>query len=98
MKRALSVLCLAIMAAAQDPSGTVSGRVLDPSGAGLPGAAVKLDTRNTTSDAEGRFLILSVTPGEYRLTVSAPGFASHTARIPVPQGASVIRNITLEVA
>ena len=98
MKRALPVFCLAIMAAAQDPPGTVSGRVLDPTGAAVSGAAVQLDTRNTTTDSEGRFVLLAVAAGAHALSINAPGFVPHQSPIAVRPGAAVARNVTLVIA
>src|SRR5579871_6948546 len=98
MKRALSVFCFAIMAAAQNPPGIVSGRVLDPAGAAVSGAAVNLDTRTTTTDSEGWFVILAVAAGEHGLTVNAPGFAPYQRPISVGTGAAVTRNVTLAIA
>lgn len=80
---------------------TLSGAVLDPSGAFIPGATVTLHAeaadRSATSDKMGHF-VLSAAPGRYVLVVSAEGFRTYTqqafnvgARIPALK-------ITLRVA
>jgi hypothetical protein len=58
----------------------VSGRISDSSGAVVPGAAIALVNRNTgvkmqsTSNAEGYYVLPPVPPGSYDLSASAPGF------------------------
>ena len=60
--------------------GSLAGRVLDPQGLGIPGAAVSATEVRTEalhavrSDGAGRFDITGLTPGEYRLSVAMPGF------------------------
>lgn len=59
---------------------TVSGTVLDSSGAAIPGAQVSLLLPNgsrllsVTSDANGDFSFTDVAPGSYVITVEASGF------------------------
>lgn len=61
-------------------SGSIAGAITDQSGAPTPGAIVKLTSvgesspMQAESDEEGRFVFLSVPPGEFRLTISAEGF------------------------
>jgi hypothetical protein len=58
----------------------LSGTVLDPIGAVIPGAKVKLinsdakETRETTTNDEGRFEINPVASGNYSLMIELPGF------------------------
>ncbi len=60
--------------------GELRGRVLDPSGAVVPGASIQVTTepsgpaRSATSDGEGRFHIEGLSPARYRVTVQANGF------------------------
>jgi Carboxypeptidase regulatory-like domain len=69
-------------AAAQATTGQISGRVTDPSGAVVPGAAVRITDENKgvtfagRSDATGNFTIVSLPPGIYSVNTSAPGFSS----------------------
>jgi hypothetical protein len=64
------------------PSGYISGTVLDQSGAVSAGAEVRLTDTGQTSNQEiksgsnGQFLFANVTPGSFRLIVAAPGFAT----------------------
>jgi Carboxypeptidase regulatory-like domain len=65
---------------AQQLSGSVAGTITDQSGAPILGAVVKLTSAGqdlltqAESDEDGRFVFLSVPPGEFRLTISAEGF------------------------
>jgi len=71
---------------AQSPStgAKLSGTVLDPNGAVVPGASVTLHSETTgieqsaTSDASGRYQFLLVPAGQYTLSVQAPGFGKLT--------------------
>ncbi|HEY0385360.1 MAG TPA: carboxypeptidase-like regulatory domain-containing protein, partial [Pyrinomonadaceae bacterium] len=61
---------------------TISGRILDQNGALVPGGSVTavLTTtgveRTVTADAQGRYRIIELEPGSYRLRVEAAGFAT----------------------
>ena len=72
----LSVLSLC----AQNPTGRITGRVTDPTGAVVPGATVKAINIGTNVEAsirttsEGNFALLNLNPGQYRLEVAMAGF------------------------
>src|SRR6516165_1756420 len=77
----LSILLLVgTLAMAQSSSGTISGRVLDPTGQAIPAASVTLvkedtgDTRTFNSDPTGEFVFTSIQPGAYTLTIKVTGF------------------------
>src|SRR5437762_13968140 len=64
--------------------GTISGTVLDPSGALIPGAKITVTeagtglSRTATSDEQGRYVIPSLRPATYALTGENPGFSKFT--------------------
>jgi hypothetical protein len=68
---------------AQLAGATLSGQVLDQSGAGVAGAIVVIknsatgDVRTATTDTQGLYSAQSLQPGIYSVTVSASGFATH---------------------
>ena len=68
-------------AAAQDPRGAIQGRVVDASGAAIPGATVDvLNTATgvvtpTTTNDQGSYRSAFLNPGTYRVTVSLTGFS-----------------------
>lgn len=76
----LSILIWAAICAAQDPRANMVGSVVDPSGASVPGAEVRVtrtdtgvEARGVTSEA-GKFNIRFLLPGTYRLIAMKPGF------------------------
>ena len=84
ISRLVTVLGLAFFltfqAQSQTTSGVINGRVVDPSGAIIPGASVKLVqqgtgvTINTKVLPNGDFVFAAVQPGTYDLHVISPGF------------------------
>jgi hypothetical protein len=85
---------------------TLSGSVLDPSGAAIPGATVVLTNEATkventaTSNSAGFFAFTALMPGSYTLTVSATGMATYkeTGIALNAQESRTVSNITLHVA
>ena len=67
----------------QSATGRLSGTVLDPSRAAIPGADVVVRSESTTAaviletNAAGSFLAASLFPGLYTVEVSAEGFRTH---------------------
>ncbi|MEB2361852.1 MAG: TonB-dependent receptor [Bryobacteraceae bacterium] len=80
--RAVVCLIAASLAPAQETRGSIIGRVVDASGAIIPGVtihAVNLATNvsiSGESNAEGNFEIPYLLPGEYRITAEQTGFKS----------------------
>src|SRR5438270_1214655 len=78
----IAVLSLSLIGFGQTTSATIMGRVLDPSKAAVVGAdvqATNVDTGSTYKGATngiGLFSIPGVAPGNYRLSVTKPGFRS----------------------
>ena len=75
-----AVLLLLPAAWAQDARGTVLGRVMDATGAMIPGAEVRIANEATgvvatarTNDA-GSFILPYLIPGTYQLTCEMQGF------------------------
>jgi len=69
-------------AVAQLYTGSVSGTVTDPSGAVISGANIALVDQEkgfsytAKTDASGRYLLRSIPPGKYRISVETPNFQS----------------------
>ncbi|HZS04254.1 MAG TPA: TonB-dependent receptor [Blastocatellia bacterium] len=88
-----------------NPTATLSGTVLDPAGAAIATATVVARnsetglTRTVTTDAQGAYRIISLSPGEYEIKVEAKGFSqSKPAGITVQIGQSVRLDFTLALA
>src|ERR1700757_4963374 len=68
---------------AEHQAGSISGKVVDQSGANIGGAVVKLMREGQSSglevpsDDDGLFAFSNVAPGPFQLTISSPGLASH---------------------
>ena len=80
------VVVLAALPVLAQSTATLAGTVSDPSGAVLPGANVVVHNSGTgadravTSDKAGQYVIPSLAPGEYTVTISATGFGSKTVK------------------
>ncbi|HYM74976.1 MAG TPA: TonB-dependent receptor [Candidatus Dormibacteraeota bacterium] len=75
-------LCTSIPLVGQDsPTGSIRGNVLDPAGARISQALVVVVNTataaryTTNSDAEGRFVLELLPPGDYSARVEAPGMS-----------------------
>jgi len=76
----LLLMCGIIEAGAQSNSATLTGTVVDPTGAVIPHATITITdeasgvTRNTSSDDRGVFSLVGLPVATYDIQVSAPGF------------------------
>src|ERR1035438_6705958 len=81
-KKMLVFLFLCPFVNAQDPIGTLEGRITDPSSALVSGAEVSAHnaqtglTRTVRSSREGSYHFSNLPVGEYTVTVNATGFAA----------------------
>src|SRR5216683_2174389 len=77
---AFMALVVTLPAAAQITRGSISGLVVDSTGAAVQAAAVTITETNTNvstttkSESDGLFLFAGVLPGSYTLKVEAGGF------------------------
>jgi hypothetical protein len=89
---------------AQSGSGSVSGTVLDPSGAVVPNATVEIHNpvshfdRSTTADSFGKFNFPNVPFNPYHLSVTGAGFAPYAQDIDVRSGVPLNISVSLKVA
>ncbi|MEO8436213.1 MAG: carboxypeptidase-like regulatory domain-containing protein [Pyrinomonadaceae bacterium] len=76
----LLLLTLFVAANAQEFRGSITGKVMDPNGAVLPGATVTLKNIATNleatalTNADGSYNFALLSPGKYAMTVTAQGF------------------------
>jgi outer membrane receptor protein involved in Fe transport len=91
--------------AQQSATATLSGIITDPQGALVAGAQVTATQkatgarRETTSNAEGLYVLTNLPPGEYEVTIQATGFANKVFQSPIvlQVGQSVTLDAALEV-
>ena len=102
--RLAALLLVASSANAQTSRGTVTGTVLDPTGAVIAGASVTLTgvetgvRLSTNSNDAGIYRFDAVDPGTYDLTVSLPGFRTYlSTRIGVEANRATTIDPTLQV-
>jgi hypothetical protein len=86
--RVLAIVCLLEAAiGAQSHRGAIRGRVADPSGAMVVGAAVTAvneatnETRTASTGEAGAFAIAELAPGTWRVEITAPGHKTHVHRL-----------------
>ena len=98
------LLSLSAIAFAQAGRGAISGLIIDPSGAIIPGARITALNQATgvrvaaQSSAAGLYSFVSLSPGQYEVSVTASGFATAVHKniaVTVDQVSSV--NIVLSV-
>src|SRR5947207_7217322 len=78
---------------AQETTGQITGRIVDSQGLAVPGAAVTATgpqgIKSSTTDAEGRFTIPFLTPGDYSVRAQLQGFkAAEQKAVTVRVGAT----------
>lgn len=82
----LVFLCLVADVRAQTVTGSIGGRILDPSGAAVVGAQVEATNRDTqlqrtaVSSESGTYTVPQLPPGVYDVSVTKPGFANEVHR------------------
>ena len=89
---------------AQQETGQISGKVVDPNGAAVAKAAVTVKSvgtsaqRDTTTDDSGNYILTNLQPGLYDVTVKSSGFADRTQQAQVTVGGKLSLDITLSLA
>lgn len=105
------LVCLAVvscysaaMSQAQSNAADLQGVVRDPKGAVVPGANVTArntatnGSRDATTNDDGFYKIVSLSPGEYEVTVKAPGYKTAVVQsVKVTVGQTANQDIPLEV-
>ena len=96
---------LCFVAGAQDPIGTLEGQIADPAAALVANAEVRVQnaqtglTRTVLSSRQGTFHFADLPVGEYRLSVTAKGFAPYSASsLHIDIGQVVTWQAKLEIA
>jgi Carboxypeptidase regulatory-like domain/TonB-dependent Receptor Plug Domain len=97
-------ILLSLAASAQSGTSTsITGTVVDPSGAVVANAPVEVRnlvsgfSRSTVTDAAGKFVIPNVPFNSYHVTVKGEGFAPYATDVDVRSTVPVSVNITLKV-
>lgn len=86
------------------PTGILTGRVDDTTGAGLPGATVTVTSpalqgsRTTVTNVNGDYFVPNLPPGDYAVKVALSGFQTVTVTTKVSSGQQVAANARLAMA
>ncbi len=98
------VACVAAIAMGQEFRGSITGRVLDNSGAAVANATVTITNNatntssSTTTNESGDYTALYLIPGSYDVTVEAGGFKKSTRQnVEIRVGDRLQLNLQLEV-
>jgi hypothetical protein len=101
----LASISLGLVAMAQSGSvGVVRGTVADPSGAVIPNATVHLTNsssgldRTVSTDITGQFVFANIPFNPYRITVSAPGFASLSQSAEIRSTVGINLKLVMQIA
>ena len=84
-------------------SGSVTGTIVDPTGALIPGATVNAEKSgailsSATTDSEGRYTISGLAPGTYTIDATAAGFKeTHADGVKVTPGGTARKSLTLPI-
>jgi hypothetical protein len=103
----LRVVVVAFMANAAAPAfaqerATLCGRVLDATGGLLPAARISAsdllgrNRQSAVSGDDGRYCIVGIPPGEYRLTIEAAGFRTSVTDTVSVTGGNLERDLRLD--
>lgn len=89
-------------ASATQADSSISGRVTDQTGASIAAATIELlgsavATRSATTDDEGLYRFEGLPSGEYRVRVTAPGFAAEERQLGITRGGSGTADFRLSV-
>src|SRR5438270_9140454 len=106
-QRLLLVAFLLVLATSYLPAqsagaaGTIQGKVVDPTGAVIPGATVEIKnpvtgfTRTATTEADGTFIFRNIPLNPYHTVVTAKGFSAAAQDLDVRSGVPIDVSIQL---
>jgi hypothetical protein len=98
----VSFIAISSFAQAQTQPATITGTVIDPSGAAIPKDQITLEAANgpalrATADTAGQFSI-DTKPGKYTLHISAPGFESLSQPLTLEASKTLVTRLVLSIS
>ena len=104
MRICAALVTLTLSCFAQESRGSITGKVLDPQGAVVAGAKVKVTNTETnvsnsvTTNSTGYWEVNFLIPGDYTVAVEAPGFKTlRRSGIKLSTGDRLALDLTMEV-
>src|SRR5687767_7539379 len=99
-----TLLLMTVSLGSAQTMAVLQGRVLDPSGAAVPGASIVVRnsatglTSTTSSDGQGRYYVPGIPAGAYEVTAEAPGFTSERIEaLTFEVGRTLVRDFQLTI-
>ena len=95
--RLVLAICLASLVLAQSERGNISGIITDPQGAAVGGAVLRVINVNTNATVNavaaqsGEYNAPNLSPGTYRIEITAPGFKRFVQENVIVAAASTLR-------
>jgi hypothetical protein len=98
-------LCLLLLPGAVSAQSSITGLVKDTTGAVLPGVTIETTSpaliekvRTAVSDGQGRYTIIDLRPGLYKVTFTVPGFTTFVQdRIDLPSNFTATVNAEMKL-
>jgi carboxypeptidase family protein/TonB-dependent receptor-like protein len=97
-------ICLSDPARAQVAGGTLSGTITDPSGKLVPHTQVSIQnvatgiTTTVTTNSDGFYIAANLLPGDYQITITAPGFDTEVkSGIRISVGSQQVFDLALRI-
>jgi hypothetical protein len=104
IRRYLLVMALCSgLALSQGFRATIGGRVTDKTGAVIASAKIKVvntgtnEKRELTANSTGDYAVPQLAPGEYTVTIEAPGFSKHVQRVVLETGEQARLDVVLSL-
>jgi len=101
---ALALLLLVPSALAQNPTGSLTGSVTGPDGAGVPGVTVTASSpslqgaRVVVTGGNGSYKLAFLPPGDYQVTYELDGFATLSRQVKVSAAVNTASDVTMQLA
>lgn len=98
-----ALLAASVLVAFAQGAGTITGQIVDTSGAAIPGATVLANNLSSgrvaraTTASDGTFTISDLAPDKYLVSVEKSGFQSFTEQVSLVTQTSVTVNAKLEI-
>ena len=98
-----TILLIVAIGKAEPEKAVLTGRVMDPSGLGIPGVKLTIIdsttsvSRSTVSDTSGRYRLSDLPMGKYHITATYRGFAPYSQEVTLDDNAPRQLDVSLQI-